>query len=104
MKTKMLRFVFGAAIVLGLGPALWAQSDAPIVVFGEPGFPSADTAAVSADQLAKIVPGARVATAEQLKAELARSGMKLLVLGYGSGLPGKSCGGHFRFRHRCREL
>src|SRR2546430_16938662 len=90
MKTKMLRFVFCAAIVLGFGPGLWGQGDAPVVVFGEPGFPSADTAAVSADQLAKIVPGARVARAEQLKAELARSEMKLLVLGYGSAFPENS--------------
>ena len=90
MKTKMLRFAFCAAIMLGFGPGLRAQGDAPVVVFSEPGFPSADTAAVSADQLAKMVPGARVAMAEQLKAELARSEMKLLVLGYGSVFPENS--------------
>src|SRR5256885_7022891 len=104
MKTKMLRFVFCAAIVLGFGRGLRAQGDAPVVVFGEPGFPSADTAAVSADQLAKIVPGARVATAEQLKAELARSEMKLLVLGYGSAFPENSWGDIFNFLRRGGNL
>jgi len=104
MKIKMLRFVFCAAIALGLGPALWAQSDAPAVVFSEPGFPTADTAAVSADQLAKIVPGARVATAEQLKAELARSETKLVVLGYGSAFPENSWGDIFSFLRRGGNL
>src|SRR5260221_6360526 len=104
MKTKTLRFVFCAAIVLGFGPGLRAQGDAPVVVFGEPGFPTADPAAVSADQLAKIVPGARVATAEQLKAELARSEMKLLVLGYGSAFPENSWGDIFSFLHRGGNL
>src|SRR5882762_11375208 len=104
MKTKMLRFVFCAAIVLGFGPGLRAQGDSPVVVFGEPGFPTADTAAVSADQLAKIVPGARVATAEQLKAELARSEIKLLVLGYGSAFPENSWGDILSFLRRGGNL
>jgi len=104
MKTKMLRFAFCAAIMLGFGPGLRAQGDAPVVVFSEPGFPSADTAAVSADQLAKMVPGARVAMAEQLKAELARSEMKLLVLGYGSVFPENSWGDIFNFLRRGGNL
>src|SRR2546430_17344793 len=104
MKTKTVRFVFCAAIVLGFGPGLRAQGDAPVVVFSEPGFPTADTAAVSADQLAKIVPGARVATAEQLKVELARSEMKLLVLGHGSAFPENSWGDIFSFLRRGGNL
>src|SRR5256885_11109719 len=104
MKTKMLRFVFCAAIVVSFGHAWWGQGEAPVVVFGEPGSPTADTAAVSADQLAKIVPGARVATAEQLKAELARSEMKLLVLGYGSAFPENSWGDIFSFLRRGGNL
>src|SRR2546421_5016329 len=104
MTTKTLRFVCYAAIMLGFGRGLRAQGDAPVVVFSEPGFPTEDTAAVSADQLAKIVPGARVATAEQLKAELARSEMKLLVLGHGSAFPENSWGDIFSFLRRGGNL
>src|SRR5690349_18912851 len=104
MKMKTLRFVLCAAVVLGFGPVLWAQSDATVIIFSEPGFPSADTAAVSADLLAKIVPGAHVAAAEQLKAELARSETKLLVLSYGSAFPENSWGDIFSFLRRGGNL
>src|SRR5689334_18916669 len=104
MRMKTLRFVFCAAVVLGFGPALRAQSDATVVVFSEPGFPNADTAAVSADLLAKIVPGGRVATAEQLKTELAHSETKLLVLSYGSAFPENSWGDIFSFLRRGGNL
>jgi len=104
MKMKTLRFVLCAAIVLGFGPVLWAQSDATVVVFSEPGFPNADTAAVSADLLAKIVPGAHLATAEQLKTELAHSETKLLVLSYGSAFPENSWGDIFSFLRRGGNL
>ena len=94
---KMLRFALCAAFVLGLGQMSQAQSEAPAVIFSEPGFPAADTAPVQTDQLTKLVPGARVASADQLKAELARAETKLLVLAYGSAFPENSWGDIFSF-------
>ena len=56
------------------------------VVFGEPGFPAADSAGPSS-QLATILPGAQVADADHLSAALAADSSRLLVLPYGSSFP-----------------
>jgi hypothetical protein len=101
---KRMRFALCAALALGWGHAARAQGDAATVVFSEPGFPTADTAAMSMDQLTKLVPGARTASTDQLKTELARSETKLLVLGYGSAFPENSWGDIFGFLRRGGNL
>jgi hypothetical protein len=64
---------------------LLAQSGmSAAVVFSEPGFPAADSAAPSAP-LAAILPGAQLADADHLRAALAAT--RLLVLPYGSSFP-----------------
>ncbi len=64
---------------------LLAQSGmSAAVVFSEPGFPAADSAAPSAP-LAAILPGTQLADADHLRAALAAT--RLLVLPYGSSFP-----------------
>ena len=57
------------------------------VVFSEPGFPAADSASPSSQQLAAMVPGAQLANVDQLSTLLAAPATRLLVLPYGSAFP-----------------
>ncbi len=67
---------------------LAAQDKLPgVVVFSEPGFPVADSAAPDPAQLSASLPGAEIATADQLPSALAASSARLLVLPYGSAFP-----------------
>jgi len=77
-----------AAILFLLCPVLLAQSSLPAaVVFSEAGFPSADSAAPSAQQLTSLLPGAQVADAGHLREAMAAGSTRLLVLPYGSAFP-----------------
>src|SRR6202166_2481649 len=58
-----------------------------MVVLFESGFIGADSAAPSQAQLRKMVPGARFASAEQLRTQLSEPSPRLLVLPYGSAFP-----------------
>ncbi len=91
MKT-LPRLFWCATSLLAFSARLTAQNLPQIVVFSEPGFPSADTTGISADTLQKSLPGARIAAADQLKTELANKETKLLVLGYGSAFPESAWG------------
>jgi len=62
------------------------SNTAGVVVFSEAGFPAADSAAPSAQQLQDGFPGAKFATAAQLADTLGASA-HLLVLPYGSSFP-----------------
>src|SRR5262249_30722463 len=84
---KFLLFAACAITALAIADPALGQNASPVVVFSEAGFPSADTATISPDKLPKLVPGARMATAEQLKTELANSETMLFVLPYGSAFP-----------------
>jgi hypothetical protein len=82
--------LFGpAALFVLLSPAvLLAQSGlSGVVVFSEAGFPAADSASLSSQQLAAMLPGAQSADANRLGDALARSSARLLVLPYGSAFP-----------------
>jgi hypothetical protein len=79
-------FVFCFLIFLITCLQIFAQTP-PIVVFRESGFPSADSAVASFQQLSELVPGARQASVEQLSAQLSDPGTALLVLPYGSAFP-----------------
>ncbi len=68
-------------------PPARADSPAPVVLFWEEGFPTADTAAVSRAALASLLPDAFYATSQQLSEALARSETRLLVLPFGSAFP-----------------
>jgi hypothetical protein len=64
-----------------------AETLSSVVVFADAGFPSADSAAPSPDQLQRIFPGAHYAAMPELRALLADSASRLLVLPYGSAFP-----------------
>jgi hypothetical protein len=77
-----------AAFFLAGSPLLLAQSTLlSAVVFSEPGFPAADSAAPSSAQLAALFPGAQLAGVDHLQDALAAPATRLLILPYGSAFP-----------------
>jgi len=81
-------FLFASLSLLAGTLSLSAQTRASgTVVFREAGFPSADSASVSSQQLAAILPGAQFANTDQLQTALALPSSHLLVLPYGSAFP-----------------
>src|SRR6266496_4583505 len=86
MRRLILFSVFIAVVVSG--HVMLAQRDgSAVIVFGEAGFPAADSATPSSQQLAALFPQAKSAGAEQLRDALAASASRLLVLPYGSAFP-----------------
>lgn len=79
---------------------LFAQSSSSIVVLSEAGFPAADSATPSPEQLARLLPDAQFVAGEQLGPALATGEPHLLVLPYGSAFPEQSWSEISRFlRH-----
>ncbi len=64
-----------------------AEPLSSVVVFNDAGFPSGDSASPSLEQLQKMLPGARLASVEQLRSLLHASTTRLFVLPYGSAFP-----------------
>jgi hypothetical protein len=64
-----------------------AQERSAAVVFFDSGFPSADSASPSHEQLEKMFPGARFAKLDQFDAQLGDPSTRLLVLPYASAFP-----------------
>ena len=84
----MNRFLGVAAVwVLLLSTLVAGQNHAAVVIFAEAGFPSADSAVASTQQLGSIIPGARNASVEQLPELLGDPAAALFVLPYGSAFP-----------------
>ncbi len=70
---------------------LLAQTDrSAVVIFSEPGFPSADSAGATAQQLTAMLSGAQLVGAEQLRAAVSAPEARLLILPYGSAFPEES--------------
>jgi hypothetical protein len=72
-------------LLFALLPTLPAHAANKVVVFSEPGFPSADSAAPTQPQLQAAFAGATFASTSQLPAALADA--DLLVMPYGSAWP-----------------
>ena len=92
-------------------PALDAQAPkqakapaAPIIVFEQKDFPSADTSPVSRATLEAALPKAQFATAEELPAALSRNETRLLVLPYGSAFPEEDWGAIADYLHHGGNL
>ena len=66
---------------------LRAQDFSSVVIWSEPGLPAADSAAPSADVLARAFPQARLTPADQLAAQLQDPKTQLLLLPQGSVFP-----------------
>src|SRR5260370_15148402 len=72
------------ALILAWANGSSAQSLSSVVVFSDAGFPTADSASASTDQLSGIFPGAHFASAGQLRELLDDPATRLFVLPYGS--------------------
>jgi hypothetical protein len=83
---KALIFSVIAVMVSVFGQALlFAQDSSGVVVLSEVGFPAADSAAPSPQQLSAMLPRAQAVRANQLGSALAEA--RLLLLPYGSAFP-----------------
>jgi hypothetical protein len=84
-----MKTILGIATILAfLLSGLAAGQDKPaVVILAEPGFPAADSAVASPQQLARWVPGAQLASVEQLRQWLSSPTTVLLMLPYGSAFP-----------------
>jgi hypothetical protein len=79
----------GIAAILVFLLSGWAaaQDKSAVVIWVESGFPAADSAVASPEQLAGWVPGAQLASVEQLRQLLNSPATALLILPYGSAFP-----------------
>ncbi len=88
---KPVLFALAAVSLLASPTPLHAQSSQPnmsaAVVFSEPGFPAADSASPSPQQLSALLPGAQQSDADHLQDALAAPATSLLILPYGSAFP-----------------
>ena len=104
--SKTLGRGFGASCaVLFACTVLPAEESSPaIVAYSDVGFPTADSASPSPDQLQKLLPGAYLASAEQLQSHLDARGTRLLVLPYGSAFPEEGWPSIYQFLKRGGNL
>jgi hypothetical protein len=84
---RTLLFAFCLFLLSSIPQPVSAQNAAGVVVFSNSGFPTADSASVSEQQLGSLIPGAQIASADQLPAALQSPSTALLVLPYGSAFP-----------------
>ena len=81
-----------------------ALSSHRIVVFYENGFPAADTASVSLEQLRSAFPAASFASVSDLGTGLREDASRVLVLPYGSAFPESAWEDIYRFLQRGGDL
>src|SRR6267142_616175 len=102
---RKARSVVCSGILLFVCSALAAAQDfSQAVIFREPGFPNVDSAAPNAQQLERLLPGAKFATAQELAALLPAPATRLLVLPYGSAFPEAAWPDILGFLHRGGNL
>ncbi|HXJ85848.1 MAG TPA: hypothetical protein VMS18_03465 [Candidatus Binatia bacterium] len=88
----MLRITLPATLILLIvasRSAVLAQNR-QVIVFSEPGFPAADSAAPATQQLTALFPTEATVKADQLHDALSAADSRLLVLPYGSAFPEES--------------
>src|SRR5580692_12900074 len=79
---------FAVLCALAFTPqALHAEKYSSVVIWSEPGLPTADSPAPSAAQLSSTFPDAHLVSAEQLPAQLTDPQTHLLILAQGSVVP-----------------
>jgi len=88
--------------------AVWTApldaQESPVIVFSEPGFPSADTVSPADSQLRAALPSAAFVAADQLPARVGAPTTRLLVLPYGSAFPEEAWPQIFSFLQRGGNL
>jgi hypothetical protein len=101
---RVLIFIFATSLLFASAAVLEAQSLSGSVVFSEAGFPAADSAGLSPEQMQKMLPGAQLASAQQLANLLNATSTRLLVLPYGSAFPEAAWPDIYRFLRRGGNL
>jgi hypothetical protein len=96
--------IFAASLLLASTAAPGAESQSGCVVFSEAGFPAADSAGPSPEQVQTMLPGAQLASTQQLANLLNATSTRLLVLPYGSAFPEEAWPDIYRFLHRGGNL
>src|SRR5260370_28094397 len=91
-------------LILACANGSSAQSLSSVIIFSEAGFPTADSATASYEQLLRMLPGARLASADQLRARLDDQATRLFVLPYGSAFPEAAWSDIYRFLRRGGNL
>ncbi len=85
MRKLMFFFIVTLSVLLSRNAS--AQDGAEVILLSEPGFPAADSAAPSEQQMATAFPKAKLSGSGELAKELATPSTRLLVLPYGSAFP-----------------
>lgn len=98
----MLRVI--GMVLLAASLSFAAEASSGVVVLREAGFPAADSASPSPDQLQKLFAGAQFASVDQLITDLDAPATRLLVLPYGSAFPEEAWPGIFQFLQRGGNL
>ena len=96
--------IFAVSLLFASTAALQAESLSGSVVFSEAGFPAADSAGPSPEQVQKMLPGAQLASAQQLANLLNATSTRLLVLPYGSAFPEEALADIYHFLRRGGNL
>ncbi len=101
-----VRFLFRLVLVclFPLPTILQAQTFSNTVVWTEAGLPAADSAIATSAQLAQIFPQSRLASTEQLPAQLQDVGTRLLILPQGSVIPEAAWSSIYRYLRRGGNL
>jgi hypothetical protein len=84
--------------------ALFGQTFSSAVIWSEPGLPVADSPAPSPEQLTQAFPQARLASTEQLSAQLNDPQTRLLILAQGSVVPEAAWSAIFLYLQRGGNL
>jgi hypothetical protein len=96
--------VFILALLCLAWTDLLAQDESAVVIFKEDGFPAADSAAPTDQQITALFPNSKLAGADQLSKELAQPSARVLLLPYGSAFPEDAWPGIKQFLDRGGNL
>jgi len=103
--TKAAMFAIISTFLTVRPVTLMAQSaSSPVVVFSEPGFPTADSTAPSPTQWTTLLSDAKTAGVDHLSEALSAPSTRLLILPYGSAFPENSWGAIKTFLDRGGNL
>ncbi|HUJ33463.1 MAG TPA: hypothetical protein VLY23_19435 [Candidatus Acidoferrum sp.] len=103
-KTGLVILLLALLAAFLLVPAAAHAQGSGIVIFYEDGFPAADSAAPSKDDLTTLIAGARLQSAEQLHDALADASTHLLIVPFGSAYPESAWDDIFAFLRRGGNL
>jgi hypothetical protein len=103
-KNRVLIEVAALSFAILFGAVRIGHANSGIAVFFEDGFPAADSAAPSRDDVAGLFAGARLISADEVHTVLSDASTRLVVLPYGSAYPESAWPDIFAFLRRGGNL